>query len=478
MKKLLQLFSFHREERWPALVFGSLFAVLNFLCVQRYFDAFIAISSRYHHLFVSQFRVSGFDPLTYEVISSWTPAYNVYRHPLLAFFLWPLNQLDQGLILLTGINLVQVVVAVVWVLAAVYSFIFLYRILREVVEVKQWDAYLLSLLFFSFAYILITVMVPDHFCLSLMLLLLTLYVAGKRQKQGKRMSIWETIGLFVLTAGVSLNNGLKVFASAFLTNRWRFFHPKFLFLAVLLPAALMWGFARWEYRQYVWPKEMARKEAKARKVKQEHNAIFQQVMDTATVKDSASVRAAANKIIQQKAIEKYRRDHKQVWNRNAGKPIAKGEFSRWTDISTPRWDSTVENLFGESIQLHEDNLLEDVLRSRPVIIPYRHWWNYVAEGALVFLFVIGIWVGRKERFMWTVLSFFALDAVLHVGFGFGLNEIYIMTAHWAFVLPIVIGYLFRTTHGRWLQLMRVVVFTLAVFLLIHNVTLIAQYMLQ
>ena len=292
------------------------------------------------------------------------------------------------------------------------------------------------------------------------------------------MSVLEAFLLFFFTAGVSLNNGLKVFTAALLTNRWRFFRPKFLLLAVLLPAALMWGFARWEYRTFVWPKEMARKAAKARQVKRDHDAVWQQYVDSTGAKDTTEIRAEVNKIIRQKAIEKYRRDHRQVWNRNAGKPIAKGEFSRWTDISTPRWESTVENVFGESIQLHEDHLLQDVLRQRPVIVEYRHWWNYAAECLLVGLFVVGIWCGRRERFLWTALSFFALDAALHVGLGFGLNEVYIMTAHWAFVIPIAIGYLMRSASGPWLQLSRVVIFSLAVFLLVHNVQLMLQFMLK
>ena len=223
---------------------------------------------------------------------------------------------------------------------------------------------------------------------------------------------------------------------------------------------------------------MARKAAKARQVKRDHDAIWQQYVDSTGAKDTTEIRAEVNKIIRQKAIEKYRRDHRQVWNRNAGKPIAKGEFSRWTDISTPRWESTVENVFGESIQLHEDHLLQDVLRQRPVIVEYRHWWNYAAECLLVGLFVVGIWCGRRERFLWTALSFFALDAALHVGLGFGLNEVYIMTAHWAFVIPIAIGYLMRSARGPWLQLSRVVIFSLAVFLLVHNIQLMLQFMLN
>ena len=41
------------------------------------------------------------------------------------------------------------------------------------------------------------------------------------------------------------------------------------------------------------------------------------------------------------------------------------------------------------------------------------------------------------------MSFFIMDMALHMGLGFGINEIYIMSAHYLFVLPIGIAYLFK-----------------------------------
>lgn len=113
---------------------------------------------------------------------------------------------------------------------------------------------------------------------------------------------------------------------------------------------------------------MARKEIKMKKDKEAREKLMQQYKDTAQVKDSAAVAIAVKKIVKQKARDKYVRDHKQIWNKNKGKPIAKGEFSSWTDISTSRSETMVENFFGEAIMLHQDHLLGDVLRDRPVIV--------------------------------------------------------------------------------------------------------------
>lgn len=57
----------------------------------------------------------------------------------------------------------------------------------------------------------------------------------------------------------------------------------------------------------------------------------------------------------------------------------------WTDKTTSRSQTLVENFFGESIMLHQQNLLGDVLRNRPVIVKYQSAVNYVVEACIVVL---------------------------------------------------------------------------------------------
>lgn len=453
MKSIFDIFKIRKDERWLAIVSALIFSFLNFMTVYMYWGRFCALSDNYHRLFVRWFRISGFDPLTYEVISYWDTAYNVYRHPLLAFFMWPFYQLNQLMMTLTGKNFSTVITALIIIFCAFYSCIFLFRIFKEIIMVKKREAYLLMALTFSMAFIMLSAMVPDHFIMSMFALTLTLYLSGKKLRNGSALNMWQTIAMFILTAGISLNNGLKVFLAALVTRRKRFFEWRFLLFAVILPSAMIWGFARWEYRTYVWPKEMARNEVKAKKNREYTEKIRQQVRDSIGSNDSAAVEAMTRKIQKQKAMEKYRRDHKKIWNKNTGKPIAKGEFMRWTDKTTSRWDVAVECLFGEGILLHRDYLLGDVLRNRPLIVKYDTsnllgYINYLAEAFIVIFFVIGVWMGRKSFFLWTSMSFLLMDMLLHMGLGFGINEIYIMSAHYLFVLPIGMAYLFKTIENR------------------------------
>lgn len=66
MKNPLKIFHIRREERWPALAALLYVATLNALVVGKYFDKFTQLSDNYHKLFVDNFAISGFDPLTLQ----------------------------------------------------------------------------------------------------------------------------------------------------------------------------------------------------------------------------------------------------------------------------------------------------------------------------------------------------------------------------------------------------------------------------
>ena len=450
MKKVFHIFKIQKEERWLALIIFALLAILNGLVIAKYNAPFTQITNDYYKNFIRHFCVSGFDPLTYWVLSDWSAAYNVYRHPLLAFYMYVPYLINMGLMKLTGYNCALYIAVIIQMFCAFYSMVFLYRIFREVIELGKWASHALTLLFFSFGYVMVSAIVPDHFVISMLLLILALYVSGRRMKNHHDFKIWQSVLYFLLTAGTSLNNGLKIFFSALFVNGKRFFRPKHLLLAVILPAGLLWGFCYWEYRTYVWPNEMARKEAKAKK--------------EAAKKDSIQ---KAKQLAKEKA--KKKRGPKQ------GTPLTKVGFMSWTDISTSRTESVVENLMGESIQLHSDYLLGDELRHRPMIVKYRYWWNYAVEGIISLLFLSGIWYGRKSKYLWLVLSYFALDMVLHIGLGFGINEVYIMTAHWIYALPIAMGFLIKNAPIRFRKYLVGIVAAIALYLIIYNGSLIVGY---
>ena len=196
-----RLFRVKREERPLATVMLLVFLALDALVICKYYDVFTPQTTYYWHLFISKFHISGFDPITYSVVSNWTAGYNVYRHPLLAFFMYVPYLINQGLIWLTGINCAIFIVSAIQLFAAFYSMIFLYRICREVVGVSRTDSTLATVFYFGFAFVMLSTMVPDHFVISMMLLLLALYVSGKLILKKQRLSGWQATLYFFITAG-------------------------------------------------------------------------------------------------------------------------------------------------------------------------------------------------------------------------------------------------------------------------------------
>lgn len=472
---MLNIFKIKSEERPVALVALLVTVLLNALVVAHYFPQLSALGVNYHDMARDVFHMSGFDAWSYSVVSQWSGwQYNVIRHPLLAIFMLIPCLVNQLLIWLTGVNCAVPVVAAVEVFFGFYGAIFFFRIMRHMVGISRTDAWIVAAFFYSMAYIMLTLMVPDHFNLTLCMMMVVLYVAGRQMQGGSMMKVWQTVVMFFLMAGVSLNNGVKVFLSALFVNGRRLFRLRYMLLGIILPSALIWGVANLEHHVWAAPLEAAAKAKLKAQDKAFRDSLYRAYADTATTHDPIVIQRGVNKIIRRMALEKYRRNHA---NPKIGDPMSKTGFMAWTDRSTDRWASVVENLFGESIQLHRNVLLQDILKdNRPMIAPYEHWHYYCIEGLVALLFVAGIWASRRSRFFWMAFSWFAFDMLIHVVLGFGINEVYIMTAQWAFILPLAVAYLFKASAGWRGKALRAVVAVLALYLALYNGSLIVGYL--
>jgi hypothetical protein len=458
----LNVFKIKPEERLQAVVALLVIILLNGLFIYRMHDLFMQEGfGPYWKVFEREVHLSGYDPLTYLSVTEWDVLFNVYRHPLLAFMVWPLSLLNAALSSLFGINFVQYIVAVPLILASFYSYIWMYRIQREVISLERVDATLLTAFFFSLAYIMLSVFVPDHFTISMFLVLLTLYISGVCIRKGREFLWWQSALLFLMTAGITLSNGVKVFLSGFFVNRRDFFRLKYLLMAVIIPTALLWGFAHWENLTFKVPREQAYQQEQVRKAEQEKQKV------------------AAMTPEQREKYEKKKAKRELVLQRQAaktGKPMEDHGFLKWTDITTSRLTTVYENLFGESMQFHQDYFLEDTLVHRPVFVPYRWTLSYVVEAAILLLVAFGIWCGRRNRFLWLCLCCFGFDMFIHLLLGFGINEVFIMSPHFLFVLPVCIGYLAKAVGSR-IWLFRTCLLALTLWLLAYNGWLLVDFLL-
>lgn len=433
-----------KEERPIAGVALVVFAALNALLIANHWQSFTrGAHVGFWSVFYNHLNMSGYDIFSLIFISCMRLHWNALRHPLFVVVLLPLFWLNRLIMPPTEFNAAVLLMAALLVAADVWGAVLMHRLLRDVVEVRRVDAALLTALFYGFAHVMIATMVPDHFALSLPLLLLTLLIAGRKLKEGKPMKLWQSALLFFLTAGVTLTNGVKVALAAWFVNGRKVFSWRSI-AAFVVPTLLLGAIYVWQQDAIVAPQE--------RKIKRIEAAVAK--------KDPARI-AKLN-------------EHNDFVKQQNGEALTKDvPLLEWSDITTDRWQSAVDNLFGESLQLHRDYLLEDVQQTRPVFVQYRSALNYVVEALLVVLLAVGAWTARREKFFLMVLAWFGFDMLMHMGFGFGLNEVYIMTAHWAFIIPIAVGYILRRSNS---MAPRVLVAVLAVWLWAYNAAIVIGYL--
>ena len=437
---IFNIFKVKKEERWLAFVMLAVFVTFNAMVIASHYHVYtMEAHGGFWSVFTKNFRMSGYDCWSWITVSGGRIHFVTSRHPLYLTFLYPLYLLNDWLIQNVGYNFAVYFMAVIIVFSAFYAVLFMYRVFREVLELRRKDARILTLLLFSFGHVLIPTMVPDHFVISLMLLSLTLYITGKKMKKGQLLTAWQSLVLTFFTAGMATSNGVKTLLAGLFTNGKKVFTCKFISIGVVLPLLLLLGIQQSQYYLLEVPQQ----------------AVVRHI-------ESETLKKNPQKVLE----HKKQRDE---WQRtHLGQPVGDGVITKLMDVSTPRVPTIVENFFGESIQLHQRSLLMDVSWERPIFVEYNWSLNYIIEAFVVLLFIVGIVFSYKQRFFKMLLAWFACDLTLHLILGFAVTEVYIMTSGWAFIIPISYGYLLRQLSMKWRKVMRVTLIMLTIYLWIYN----------
>ena len=447
---IFNIFKVKKEERWLAFAMLAVFVTFNAMVIASHYHVYtMEAHGGFWSVFTKNFRMSGYDCWSWITVSGGRIHFVTSRHPLYLTFLYPLYLLNDWLIQNVGYNFAVYFMAVIIVFSAFYAVLFMYRVFREVLELRRKDARLLTLLLFSFGHVLIPTMVPDHFVISLMLLSLTLYITGKKMKKGQLLTAWQSLVLTFFTAGMATSNGVKTLLAGLFTNGKKVFTCKFISIGVVLPLLLLLGIQQSQYYLLEVPQQ----------------AVVRHI-------ESETLKKNPQKVLE----HKKQRDE---WQRaHLGQPVGDGVITKLMDVSTPRVPTIVENFFGESIQLHQRSLLKDVSWERPIFVEYNWSANYIIEAFIVLLFIVGIVFSYKQRFFKMLLAWFACDLTLHLILGFAVTEVYIMTSGWAFIIPISYGYLLKRLLMKWLNLMRVALIMLTIYLWIYNAGQTVYYLMS
>lgn len=418
----------NREKR-EMMAIGSVgmmvFLALNAMMLGYHYDVWTNPKVGFWSAFTKYFHISGFDVFTYVTVSQWRPLYNIERHPLLSVFVWPLSALNEWLMSAFHMNCAIIIVGALWVILSTTAWCLLYKMMRTIVGLGWRNSLLMCFFYFSIAYVMLATIVPDHMVLSMTLMLLTLWITCKTGEKGKLSHIMKIMMTYFVATGVTLTNSVKIW----LADMVSYYHEcknggKPLTrcfkrsLIYLIPTAII-GCA------YLWQVDNTVKSEKAHAEEMTQKRIEK---DSVFAKQYAENQARKERM------------HKNM--------VVDNKLFQWTDTSIDRWPLLYENILGEGFFLHEEHLLGDANADRPVFVYYGHCWFYILEALLFLLMLAGIWAGRNSILMQATLSMVLFDAIIHYVFRFAASDVYIMTAHWAFIYPIGIAFLLKKMEKK------------------------------
>lgn len=451
-----------KRETWIVFAIGLILIIgLNSLMV--FYDYHVWTNAKYApwSTFVKRFEMSGFDDYPYVIISKWRPLYTLERHPLLCISFWPLTQLNSWLTETYHYNFAIYFIGALWTFIGTCSWMLMYKIMHVIMELPWKASLLITATFYGFSHVMMVLFVCDHQGISLALLLLTIYLAGKAIKEGRHMPLWQSLSLLFFSTSITTTNMVKIFIADIFTRKFTITSHLRHFSLYLLPLAFIFG-------MYMLQKDSTQKEEKA--------YINEMIRKTAE-KDSTFAEKQKSREAKHDSIAKLRKMDSPLFE--------------YTEHYVSRGASLVENIFGEGIILHpqgckapDDSTDSDkyyVLRDtnekhRPVLLLYNHWYYYAVEAIIVALFIAGLWCGRRNKVMLIAFSMFLFDMLLHVGLEFASSDVYIMTAHWAFVIPISYACLYNSCKIKYLKTALILtLIALAVFLWWHNLSLIIHH---
>ncbi len=445
---MTNIFKIRKDERWLAFAAMITFMVLNALLIYKHFSRFtLGGNVGAWTLFNNHLHLSGYDPYAYMTLTRFTTYYELGRHPLFTVLLYPFSVLNNWIMHIFDFNASMFIMAVLVIIVSVYSVLFIYRLVHEVIAVSKSDSIWLTAFLFSFASIMTSSMSPDHFIFSLFMLTMSLYVFGCCIKNKETVKWYDAALLYVFTTGVTLSNGVKTLLGVLFVDGKKTFKLKNVFLILLIPSAFMFGAVYLQYQNLVVPRQMASSLILKKKIAKD---------STLLVKDSIN-RIKNLKITGEKVSEK--------------------PFLKWIDVTSSRSNGIIEGLFGESVQLHKDYLLGDIYLGRPAVVKYHCCFNYAIELLVFILFCLGVLSGCRYKLMQMILSWFAIDLIIHVVLGFGINEVYINGAHWMFIIPVAIAYLYTTLSANIVRYIRYIVDLLTIYLWSYNGYLLLSYLL-
>lgn len=344
---------------------------------------------------------------------------SVFKHPLMLYITKPLLYIGN---LLTYIHPLLKGVLFILILNTMISLsvIYVFRYLRNIIELSTKCAVIFILFFATCNTCLYLSFTSESYPFSIFLLSFTIWYFSDSIKRSINIGTFPILTLSVLTGGITITNASKVIMSSlFLKDRVNTHIYRIVIISFFLILICLFGIFNTS--------------------KNQGSPVNYTVMT-----DNFEGYSLMEKTV-------YGSTFRKVSDQFLGSPIFMPQF-------------TLREAEGHIV----NNTTSDIKQTQIKIDFYSNYLQLIVLLSFYCFIVYFCWINRRNKFIWMILAIVSVDVFIHIIKGYALNEAFIFSGHWVFILPLIIGWGIKKMNKIQLKITIPIIGVLAILFLLNN----------
>lgn len=100
---------------------------------------------------------------------------------------------------------------------------------------------------------------------------------------------------------------------------------------------------------------------------------------------------------------------------------------------------------------------------------YHHWWQYLFSISFLLILVYSLFKNHKNKLVQMIVLMLSVDILIHGIIRYGIRDAFIYGGHWIFLVPLIIGWGYKSIEKDRIKLCSKIVLTiLAGWMIINN----------
>jgi hypothetical protein len=350
-----------------------------------------------------------------DIFSSFDTSYvyhygieNHEGHPLMVYALKPILIVGGKLSALLGGKAKAVFWLSIWTSLISLSVVYVERYLWQVVELDKFRRYLITAFYSFFSTNLVLCFVIDSFTMSLFLLTFTVGFYSYCIKRNENVGFPSNLFLAFALGGITITNFAKGIIPVFFFNdAVKIKVRKTVIAGILFGIVVFFALLRVN--------------------------VFERLF----------------------------------WRLNEFTSVVVDNHSLWEKVTDTFWSIPI---FFSTIAWRRERAYADFFEGGMIYTDYYHyWWQYLFSGILLLLVIFAVVKNRRNKLAWLLVALFGVDIFIHPVYGYGATEnFFIYGGHWVYVVPLLLGWLYKRVERRQKQLLTALLSCLLLAIVVNN----------